>query len=731
MGGHRLSETGLIEETGLHSRRISERLLIIDLKVDTALAMVWCLDIDCQNPHNPDGTNFCRSCGARLEPGKKLRNRYRLIRPLGGGGFGKTFLAEDEDKLNERCVVKQLAPQAQGIWAIEKATELFKQEARRLQQLGEHPQIPTLYAHFEEDRCLYLVQQFIQGHNLLEELALQGEFSEQKIKELLRDLLPVLQFVHEHQVIHRDIKPENVIRRHDDGKLVLIDFGVAKQLTVPAIATGTTIGSFGYAPIEQMKGGEAYPASDLYILGATCFYLLTGIDPSELWSEQGYGWVSDWQRHLKRPVSQKLEQILGKLLQKDHLQRYQAADEVLNDLNARGKPRIHQPATSVGLPLAKGVMPVSVLSRLPVSISHLNLTTTNQHRIKKQPGFFSIFNFLLLPGQMGWLMVTVFLLFGLGGYGYWHEHLAAHTTWELAVTNSLIGHSESVLSVAISPDGQTVASGSGDRTIKIWQLRTGELVNTLYGHSSWVSAVAISPDGQTLVSGSGDNTIKIWQLRTGQLLRTLTGHSKWVNSVAISPDGQTLVSGSGDNTIKIWQLRTGRLLRTLTRHSYGVISVAVSPDNQTFVSGNGTIWPLGDDYTIKIWQLSTGLPKRTLIGHSSYVNSVAISPDGQTLASGSGDRTIKIWQLRTGQLLHNLTGHSAAVLSVAISSDGQTLASGSGDNTVKVWQLRTGQLLHTLTGSTSWVSSVAISSDGQTLVSGSGDNTVKVWRIPK
>ena len=715
---------------------ISENLLTIDLKDDTLIAMVWCFNLDCQNPHNPDGTNFCRSCGARLESSKKLRNRYRLIRPLGGGGFGKTFLAEDEDKLNERCVVKQLAPQAQGIWAIEKATELFRQEARRLQQLGEHPQIPTLYAHFEEDRCLYLVQQFIQGQNLLEELALQGVFSERKIKELLSDLLPILQFVHEHQVIHRDIKPENVIRRHDDGKLVLIDFGVAKQLTVPALArSGTTIGSFGYAPIEQMKGGEAYPASDLYILGATCFYLLTGIDPSELWTEQGYGWVADWQKHLNRPVSQKLKWILGKLLQKDHLQRYQSADEVFNDLNAIGQPQrsqqLQRQATSVGLPLAKGgVIPVRVLSRLPVGISNLNLTTANQPRLKRHP--FSPFNFLLLPRQTRWLIVSVFLLLGLGGYGYWHqEHLAANTTWGFTVANSLIGHSESVLSVAISPDGETVASGSGDHTIKIWQLRTGNLIRTLYGHSSWVSAIAISPDGQTLVSGSGDNTIKIWQLRTGQLLRTLVGHSKWVNSIAISPDGQTLASGSGDNTIKIWQLRTGRLLHTLTKHSYGVNSIAISPDNETMVSGNGTIWPFGDDYTIKIWQLNTGLPKRTITGHSSYVNSVAISPDGQTLASGSGDNTIKIWQLQTGQLLHNLTGHSAAVLSVAISSDGQTLVSGSGDNTIKIWQLRTGQLLRTLAGPTSWVSSVAISPDGQTLVSGSGDDTIKVWRIPK
>lgn len=233
------------------------------------MIMVCCLNPDCHHPVNPDSTSFCLSCGTKL---LLLRNRYRIIQPLGSGGFGITYLAEDTDKLDERCVVKQLAPQVQGSSALQKATDLFKQEARRLQHLGEHPQIPTLYAYFEDDKRLYLVQQLISGQNLLQELKQQGVFSEQKIRELVSDLLPILQFVHEQQVIHRDIKPENIIRRRSDGKLVLIDFGVAKLATATAMGkTGTIIGSVGYAPREQMNGGEAYSASDLYSLGATCF----------------------------------------------------------------------------------------------------------------------------------------------------------------------------------------------------------------------------------------------------------------------------------------------------------------------------------------------------------------------------------------------------------------------------------------------------------------------------
>ncbi len=204
----------------------------------------------------------------------RLRGRYRIISALGSGGFGRTYLAEDVDKLGERCVVKQFVPRVQGSWALQTATELFEQEARGLQQLGKHPQIPNLYAYFQENNYLYLVQEFVEGENLLQELEQQGAFSELKILTLLQDLLPILQFIHERQVIHRDIKPENIIRRKSDGKLVLIDFGAAKQATVAAMAgQKITIGTRGYAPKEQMKGGEAYPASDLYSLGASCFHL--------------------------------------------------------------------------------------------------------------------------------------------------------------------------------------------------------------------------------------------------------------------------------------------------------------------------------------------------------------------------------------------------------------------------------------------------------------------------
>ncbi|MFM6728217.1 MAG: trypsin-like peptidase domain-containing protein, partial [Dolichospermum sp.] len=216
--------------------------------------------------------------------------------------------------------------------------------------------------------------------------------------------------------------------------------------------------------------------------------------------------------------------------------------------------------------------------------------------------------------------------------------------WNLGtgqLIRTLSGHSAGVWSVAISPDGRTLASlysgsitsrGVVEHIIGIWNLATGELIHTL---SSYSKGVAISPDGNTLASDSYDGAITIRNLATGELIRTLSGNSAGVNSVAISPDGRTLAGGSDDYTIKIWNLGTGQLIRTLSGHSHSVFSVAISADGQTLVSGSY-------DKTIKIWNLGTGQLIRTLSGHSSYVSSVAISADGQTLVSGSGD--IKIWR---------------------------------------------------------------------------------------
>ncbi|MEH2107344.1 serine/threonine-protein kinase [Nostoc sp.] len=323
--------------------------------------------------------------------------------------------------------------------------------------------------------------------------------------------------------------------------------------------------------------------------------------------------------------------------------------------------------------------------------------------------------------------------------------------WECVQT--LKGHSSMVHAIAISPDGQFIASGSNDKTIKLWQVGTGKLVRQLgrwsSSHSSMIDSVAFSPISSNLsyqgdsgksagvadlnrvilASGSWDNTIKLWDVNTGKEIRTLTGHANWVNSVAFSPDGKFLASGSADCTIKLWQVHNGIEIQTLTGHSDSVSSVAYSPrtpatnsqDRQLVASGS-------NDYTIKLWQVYTGRNICTLLGHSFFVNCIAFSKDGEIIASGSGDNTIKLWHVNTGREIRTLIGHSDSVWSVAFSQDGQFLASGSWDNTIKLWHVHSGREISTLTGHSSYVRCVAFSPDGQTLVSGGDDDTIKIWR---
>ena len=289
--------------------------------------MSYCLNPACTQPQNSDVT-FCQSCGAKL----LLRERYRAVRQIGQGGFGKTFLAVDQDLPNKpACVIKQFSPQIQGASGLQKATELFEQEAVQLNILGKHPQIPELLAHFEQDGRLYLVQEYVKGRNLAEELAQDGAFSEAKIRELLVGLLPVLQYIHDNQVIHRDIKPENIIRR-DDGMLFLVDFGAVKIVTGTAVlGTGSVIGDPRYMPSEQVRGKASF-TSDLYALGVTSLHLITGVDPADLFDDGEHKWV--WRDYLVALIeNQLLGTVLDRMVEKATNHRYQSAIDILKSLD--------------------------------------------------------------------------------------------------------------------------------------------------------------------------------------------------------------------------------------------------------------------------------------------------------------------------------------------------------------------------------------------------------------
>ena len=300
------------------------------------MAIAVCINPLCRKPENAHTNQYCQNCGNFIPD--LLLDRFKIVKPIGKGAFGKTYLAEDRHKLNSACVVKQLIANYEKNVKI---TELFRREAEQLEKLGENNRIPQLIAYFQENNYLYLVQEYIQGEDLEKELAKQGIWNEEKIRQLLGELLPVLQFIHDNGVVHRDLKPANIMRRHASkalarkGDVILIDFGVSKDLSSSVQRTkfGTLTGTPGYAPKEQIHFGEAYPASDLFSLGATCVHLLSNEFPDSLFKfYQGYDWTQNYHKHLKQPISDNLTQVLGKLLRETHTERYHSAREVIQAL---------------------------------------------------------------------------------------------------------------------------------------------------------------------------------------------------------------------------------------------------------------------------------------------------------------------------------------------------------------------------------------------------------------
>ncbi len=295
---------------------------------------------------------------------------------------------------------------------------------------------------------------------------------------------------------------------------------------------------------------------------------------------------------------------------------------------------------------------------------------------------------------------------------------------------TLKGHTNSVLSVAVSPDGKIIASGSADRTLKLWDAASGQELRTLKGDLSTVTRMAFSPDSKTLAApglkgDSGPGDVTLWDVATGTKKGTWKGHISQVWAVAFSPDGKQLASSSTGGMVKLWDAAKGQEIRSWQAHTSYVLWVAFSSDGKRLATGAES----QDGKYLKVWDIATGQEQLSLKGHTATNGGVAFSPDGKRLVSGSSDQTVKLWDASSGKELRTLNGHTGQVGGVVFSPDGKWIASACYDGTAKLWDAATGHETRTLRGQQGGVSSVAISPDGKRLVTGNSDQTVRVWDI--
>jgi serine/threonine protein kinase len=685
----------------------------------------YCLNPKCPNPSDPAnaGRAACIHCGSEL----LMQGRYRLVAPLGGGGFGKTFEVDDN---GARKVLKVLLKEHP------KAVELFKQEADVLVRLR-HPGIPKvdrdgyfIYSPANSTESFHcLVMEKIAGANLQDWLKHRGRpITQEQAVNWLRQLAEILDQVHRLNYFHRDIKPHNIMCK-PNGQLVLIDFGTAREVSATYFAkvgqgqNVTGIVSPGYTPPEQTNG-KAVPQSDFFAMGRTFVYLLTGKPPTAFPENPRTGKLM-WRKGAPQ-VSDAVANVIDYLMAPFPGNRPQSPQVILQCLE-----EINLEGGDTQLPTQ---LPTQGATKLRSSSSGATGMTKQNSPNKLRPLNSSIkkpakppfeWKDKLLGGAAALLLaVTTSQIYGSLRYGVF----PANPVWLLSSLPSSqfleknLNNVGAVNTVALSPDGLYLASGSFG-TIRIWNAKSGRLERTLNQvHSrKALRSLAVSPDSEILVSGGDDNNAIMWNLKSGKRILTIPAHSGGVNSIAFSNDGGFFATGSDDKTVRLWDTKTGRRLLTLTGHTGPVNAVALSRDGQTLASGS-------TDRSVRLWNLKTGEVRRILTGHAGAVNAVTFSPNGQVVASASTDNTIRLWNVRDGKRTRTFKGHSSWVRTIAFSPDSRTLVSGGGD--IIVWDLKTGKERSSLSGHSQFVSSVAISRDNKTLVSGSPDRTIKIWRMP-
>jgi hypothetical protein len=639
---------------------------------------------------------------------------YRLVGRLGAGSMGQVFLGRSA--AGRQVAVKLIRPEHAQ---VPRFRARFAREVQTALRVGGFHTAQVVAADPDADTP-WMVTAYIPGPSLYDVITEHGPLPLDQVRALGAGLAEGLAAIHACDLVHRDLKPSNVIMAADGPRI--IDFGIARPVEATTMTqTGAVVGTYAYMSPEQVHGAQVGTAGDVFSLGCVLAFAATGHSPfgADTIPAIVYRITNADPDLTGLPEQHELHGLIAACLAKSSADRPDLAEilaQLIGPDTVVDKPA-RQPAAAddaADAAAEQGHQPPRWLTADPSrdrpagDRDRAEDVTGDQDRHPVESG----------PARTP-VRRRIVLLAGLSAVAAIPVVEAMTASQHHRARFILTGKVESV---AFSPDGKTLASGSADGSVGLWDMTRRRNIAILTGHLDSVNSVAFSPNGKTLASASTDKTVRLWDTTSHSNIATLTGHSDIVNSVAFSSNGKILASGSLDHTVRLWDTTSRHSIATLTGHDYNVDSVAFSPNGKTLAGGS---W----DNTVRLWDTTSRHSIGTLTGHTDVVRSVAFSPNGKTLASGSDDQTVRLWDTTSRHSIATLTGHTYIVEAVAFSPNGKTLASGSNDQTVRLWDTTSRHSIATLTGHTSVVQSVAFSPNGKTLASGSNDQTVRLWKI--